>query len=227
MNYTNSPEFKAQDAKLMKAGFMSFCKNGIEGFYKGITDKPFVIDKSRGWSIHYGFLNSFYPNPKIIVTVRDLRAIFASMEKNFRKNQDKDSGIIDHSQMIGTTTEKRIDVWANSQPVGLAIERLYQILKEGTAKNMLFIKFEDLTANPATELKRVYEFLELPYFNHDFNNVEQITVEDDNVYGMYGDHTIKKEVKPLPIDYNKILGKEACAWIKQNYKWFYDEFNYF
>ena len=29
-NYTNSPEFKAQDANLMKSGFLSFCKNGIE-----------------------------------------------------------------------------------------------------------------------------------------------------------------------------------------------------
>ncbi len=226
MNYSNSPEFKAQDTELMKAGFLSFCKDGLEGFYNGITDKKYILDKSRGWGIHYGFLSSFYPNPKIIVMIRDPRAIFASMEKNFRKNQDKDSGIVDHANMIGTTTEKRIDVWAASQPVGLAMERLYQIVKEGLNKNMLIVKFEDLTSNPKNEIKRVYDYLELPYFEHDFNNIEQITVEDDAVYGIYGDHTIKKEIKPIPKDYNQVLGKSASDWIKNHYKWFYDEFGY-
>ena len=33
-NYTNSPEFKAQDAELMKDGFLNFCKEGMYGFYK-------------------------------------------------------------------------------------------------------------------------------------------------------------------------------------------------
>ena len=32
-NYTNSPEFKAQDKDVMKTGFLSFCREGINGFY--------------------------------------------------------------------------------------------------------------------------------------------------------------------------------------------------
>ena len=110
-NYSNSPEFKAQDGQLMQNGFKQFCLYGMSGFFNGITNKPYVLDKSRGWGIHYGFLNSFYPNPKIICMVRDPRAIFASMEKNYRKNQDKDPGILNHSKMINTTTQKRVETW--------------------------------------------------------------------------------------------------------------------
>jgi sulfotransferase len=51
-NYTNSPEFKAQDQDLMKKGFLSFCRNGVEGFFHAITDKPYILDKSRGWGVH-------------------------------------------------------------------------------------------------------------------------------------------------------------------------------
>ena len=58
-NYTNSKEFNAQDAELMKKGFLSFCNNGINGFFDGITDKPYVLDKSRGWGYYRNFLNSF------------------------------------------------------------------------------------------------------------------------------------------------------------------------
>lgn len=226
-NYTNSPEFKAQDPEEMRKGFLTFCNYGIHGFFNAVTDKPYVLDKSRGWGVHYGFLNSFYPNPKVICMVRDLRGIFASMEKNFRKNQHMDSGIVNHAQMQGTTTEKRIDVWAQSQPVGLAIERLYQVFKEGINQNMLFVKFEDFCSNPKTEMERIYGYLELPYFEHDFNNVEQITKEDDAVYGIYGDHKIKNKIEPLKIDYKEVLGVNASNWIKTNYKWFYDEFGYF
>jgi sulfotransferase len=226
-NYTNSPEFKAQDPSLMRAGFSGFCHDGVLGFFNAVTDKQYVLDKSRGWGVHYGFLNSFYPDPKIICMVRDLRGIFASMEKNFRKNQHMDSGIVDHANMIGTTTEKRIDVWAQSQPVGLAIERLSQVFKEGINQKMLFVKYEDLTSNPKTELERIYDYLEVPRFEHDFDNVEQITQEDDSVYGIYGDHRIRKKIVPLKQDYKEVLGLGASNWIKTTYKWFYDEFKYY
>ena len=33
--YSNGAEFKAQDPALMRDGFMSFCKNGLEGFFDG------------------------------------------------------------------------------------------------------------------------------------------------------------------------------------------------
>lgn len=226
-NYTSSPEFKAQDSELMKQGFLNFCNQGMLGFFNGVTDKPYVLDKSRGWGIHYGFLNSFYPEPKIICMVRDLRGIFASMEKNFRKSQHMDSGVVNHAQMQGTTTEKRIDIWSQSQPVGLAVERLYQVFKEGINNKMLFVKFEDFTSNPKKEMERIYKYLELPYFEHDFNNVEQITQEDDSVYGIYGDHNIKSKIEPLKLDYKEVLGTPACNWIKQKHQWFYDQFGYF
>jgi sulfotransferase len=225
-NYSNSPEFKAQDQNLMQEGFRSFCHGGVTSFFNAITDKPYVMDKSRGWGIHYGFLNFFYPDPKIVCMIRDPRAIFASMEKNFRKNQDKDIGIVDHSQMKGTTTEKRIDLWVSSPPVGLAMERLYQIIKEGIDKKMLFVKFEDFTKNPGKEMERIYDYLEVPNFEHDFDNVEQLTEEDDSVYGIYGDHTIRKKIEQTPIDYNQILGVQASNWIKNNYQWFYEYFGY-
>jgi sulfotransferase len=226
-NYTNSPEFKAQDTALMKSGFLGFCNAGVNGFFNAITEKPYVLDKSRGWGVHYRFLESFYPDAKVICMVRDLRGIFASMEKNFRKNQHLDSGIVDHSKLSGTTTEKRIDVWAASQPVGMAIERLSQIFKEGINKKMLFVRYEDLAKDPVKEMTRVYSYLGLPYFAHDFENIAQVTKEDDSVYGIYGDHQIRKTLSSPPSDWREVLGQHACDWIKNNYKWFYDEFKYY
>ncbi len=220
-NYSDSPEFKAQDSALMEKAWKGFCHDAMFGFFNAITDKKYVLDKSRGWGIHYDFLNFFYPDPKIICMLRDPIDIFCSLEKKFRQNQHKDVGIVNHTQMSGTTTEKRIDIWANSQPVGLAFERLYEMNRQGIGDKVLFIKYESLTLNPDHEMKRVYDYLGLPYFQHDFNNIEQVTQEDDDVYGIYGDHTIKPKLVPTKSNAKEVLGKAVCDWIKERYAWVY------
>lgn len=225
-NYTNSHEFKAQDADLMRKGFQAFCHEGMKGYYNAITDRKYIVDKSRGWGIHYDFLNFINPEPKIICMVRDLRDVFASMEKNYRKNPDKADGILDWSKMQGTTVPKRIDIWAQGPPVGMAIERLGEIFRMGINSKMLFVKFEDLCLHPNTELTRIYNYLNIPSFKHDFDNVEQVTKEDDEVYGAFGDHNIRMKVEPVPSKARQLLGKDVVDWIWNNYKWFFDEFKY-
>ncbi len=225
-NYTKDNAFLAQDSELMKKGWLNFCRHGVEGFFNGITNKKYVVDKSRGWGIHYNFLNSFYPNPKIVCMVRDLRSIYASMEKKFRKNQDKDSGIVNWTEMKGTTTAKRVDHWAQTPPIGIAVERLKQMIDEDIDKNILFIRFEDLTTNSQIELNRVYDFFSVDKYQHDFQNIEQITQEDDMVHGIFGDHTIRKEVQPVPEQHNEYLGQELSQNIVNTYPWFYEYFNY-
>ena len=64
------------------------------------------------------------------------------------------------------------------------MERLQETLRQGIDQKMLFIRYEDLCANPRLELERFYSYLGLPYCPvHDFNHVEQITVEDDECMG--------------------------------------------
>lgn len=225
-NYTNSPEFKAQDEELMKGAFRSFCSSGFAAYYNALTDKKYVVDKSRGWGYYQDFLNFFYPNPKIICMVRDPRSIFSSMEKNYRKNPDKAKMMTNDAEMRNITTEQRIDTWANSQPVGLAFQRLHEIIRSNKDKNMLFIKYEDLTKKPQKVMDSVYNYLEVDSFQHNFDHIDQITSEDDAVYGIFGDHNIKNKLEHTDPDYNSILGVNASLWVKQNYQWFFDYFQY-
>ena len=225
--YTNLPEFKAQDRNITGKALNGYYRAGLEGYFNSITNKPYIIDKCRGWSINYDFLNAFYENPKIICMIRDPRDIFTSMENNYRKNQDLDIPIVDITKLRGTTVEKRIDYFAANMPVGLAFDRMRDAVSQNIHKNMLFIKFEDLTENPQAEMNKVYDYLGLPRFEHDFNNVEQITQENDSIHGPFGDHKIRREVKPIKSKAIEMLGAPACQWIRKNYDWFYNEFKYY
>ena len=225
-NYTESPEFKAQDAATMKQAFAGFCREGIHGFYNAITDKPYILDKSRGHFAHYGFIDSFYPNPKIICLVRHLPDMITSMEKKFRQNQHKSNPILNHATMQGTTTPKRVDLWFSSPPIGLAVERLGEAMRQGIDKKMLFIKYESLCLYPEQEMQRVYDYLEIPPARHDYSNIAQTTQEDDAVYGFEDLHTIRPRLEMNTSDAQQILGKDVCDWMKKTYSWYYEYFGY-
>lgn len=227
-NYSMSPEFKAQDSELMQKGYHAFCREGMNAFYNAITDKKYVVDKSRGWGIHYDFMNMLHPQPKIVCMVRDLRDIFASMENIFRNNPDKQNEILDWSKGQGTSVPKRIDIWGQNPPIGIAIERLSEIFRMGIDNKILFIKFEDLCLYPETTMIKVYEYFGIPYYKHDFDNIQQVTKEDDEVYGSFYDHKIRTKLSPVPSRAKQLLGKDVTDWIynSENYKWFFERFKY-
>lgn len=224
--FSNGLEFKAQDQKLMEDGFRGMLREGLYGFYNAITDRPYVIEKSRGWGMERDFIHEFDPNPKIICMVRDVRAIYSSLEKKYRSNPLVDTNVANWGNLSGTTTDKRMIVWSNNPPIGPSMDRLYQTLVQGTHQYILFIKFEELCLDPDSQMKRVYEYLELPYFEHDFKNIPQYSVEDDKWYGIFGDHSIRGELKPVPNDFREVLGPNACKIIVDTYPWFFNDFGY-
>ena len=227
-NFSTSPEFKAQDAQLMEKGFINFCKQGMEGYFNGITDKKYIMDKSRGWGVYRPFLESFYPDPKVICLVRDLRSVVASYEKIYRKNPLKHDPIRDDSTGRGTIVHKRVDEWmAATNTIGRAVERIQESMRLGHDSKMLFVRYEDLCLNPEFEMRKVYEFLGLPQFEHDFDNIQQITKEDDEVYGLTSDlHTIRPSLSLNQPDFKQVLGVDICNWLYDTYKWYFDRFNY-
>jgi sulfotransferase len=226
-HFNNATEFKAQDLDLMDAGKNGFYRSGMFGFYNNITDRKYVIDKCRGWSVTYDFVNHFYPNPKIIIMVRDLRAIVSSLEKKFRQNQHLENGIQNWNEMKGTTVDKRVDLYlSEAPPLNAPIDVIYDVILRKIAQKCLFIKFEDFTVDPESQMKRIYDYIEIPYYKHDFNNVQQFTYENDVFYRPFGEHFVRGKIEPVPDDYLSVLGKHNCDYITQKYAWYYKAFNY-
>jgi len=224
--YSTGDAFRAQDEIQMENAIKGYCKSAINGYFDSLTDRPYVIDKSRSWLGNYRFLDWFYEDPKIIVMVRDLRSIFSSMEKNFRKNPHKDPLIVNAAELKNMTTSARVNHFSVTPPVGPSIEWLFELIHQGLDKKVLFIKFEDLTTDPKKEINRIYRYLDIEPFEHDFNNIQQLTHENDVIHGIFGDHKIKNKISPVPDDYNVILGKGESDRIREHYDWFYQYFNY-
>ena len=226
IGYNGNKEAQAGDKEMWKSGFYTFCQAGLNAYIANLTDKPCILDKNRNWAASYPLLANIFPNPKIIFMVRDLRAVFASMEKKFRANPDIEDGTVNNMNLTGLTTQQRVEKWAMSHPIGHALPKLNQSILDKTAQKFLFIKYEELCTNPEPQLRSIYEYFELPYFQHNFNHIPQITIEDDTVHGIYGDHTIRNTLGMLPDDSKDVLGDYTYEWIYENFRWYFDIFGY-
>ena len=90
-----------------------------------------------------------------------------------------------------TTLEKRIDYWVATPPIGLALERIQEIIRMGIHSNILFIQYEDLCKQPKIEIEKFYDFIKISKNSKlNFDNIKQVTKENDQVYGIFGDHNI-------------------------------------
>lgn len=220
-------EVKSQNPILMENAFSEMCKYMAQGYYSALTTRPIVCDKTRSALHYYEWIEKWNPNPKMICIVRDLRSIIASMEKIYRNNKHRPIGPDNPSEMLNLTLGERAYYWIHSKPIGIALKRTLDAFQRGIYKNVLFIRYEDLTSNPENVMKIFYSYIEEPYFQHDFNNINKEVEEDDSHFGPYGSHKIAKQLKPSSEnDWADIIPKEIADDIVKNNKWYYDVFGY-
>lgn len=215
--YTQSNNVKAHDEIEMDTRFKAACKAAIEGWAQG--DGEIYIDKSRAWPQHFEFLENIGLKPYIIVTIRDLRAVLSSMEKLYRNNSlriDPVSG--------NTTTKNRVQVWGGGVPVGESANQIEDVFTRGLKDKICFVKYEDLVIKPFKVLSEIYEYIEEPEYQHEFNEIKQVTQEDDRLHGIPDLHVIRPELKAVPVDWEEVLGKELSDGIVQGAPWFYERF---
>jgi hypothetical protein len=112
--------------------------------------------------------------------------------------------------------ENRLDMWAGvGGPVGMAYNRIKDAQARGWGPQMHFVRYEMLTAKPAETMAAIYQFLGEELFQHDFENVAQVTTEDDRVYGFAHLHTIRPQVQAQPPSWPSILGSHADKYKNQ------------
>lgn len=174
----------------------------LQAYFQHV-DRPVCIDKNRYWAefLEMGAeLVGGRDRVKVLVTVRDLRDVTASFEKLYRKT----SGLGQLPQEAAMalkfkTALGRLQVFIDdAQPVGRAYNAIRDAVTRGWHDRMHFIDFEVLTRFPAKTMEGIYRFLDVSPHAHDFARVEQLTFEDDFVYGFKDLHVIRQKVEPQP-----------------------------
>lgn len=179
-------------------------------------EQEVIFDKSRAWPSHIENLtNILQRKPKILVTTRFMPAIIASCEKIWRKEIARHGYIPDGMH----TLKERVNYWCDgTQMVGSSYNVLKDAVQRGHKDCMYHIDFYNLSVNPRQVLQGIHDFLEEPWFEYDFNNVEQVIHEKDEFHGFSPNalHTIRPKVELPPADFVDVLGQELCYSLAQS-----------
>jgi len=223
--YTQAPEFLSQDKEIMDKAIAGYYKGGMDGYYNAITDKDYVVEKSFDWLGEFNLLEALYgEKPKIIVMVRDLCDVFASMEKGYQQNYLKEVLAVNWEKLENTTLTKRINTWGVTHPLGFSLDRCQDIVTSKKHNDVFFIKYEDFCKNPNVIMNNLYKYLEIPVYNHDYTNMKQFTNQSDTYYVF--NHNIKPILEKSSTNAEEIIGAAACATIRKEFEWFFKAFNY-
>jgi sulfotransferase len=185
-------------------------KSVMQTYHK--TDRPIVFDKNRGWTSHIEFIEKVTDKTaKIIACVRNLEDICTSFEKLYRKNRATGEIHGEFSNPKMKTLDGRITTFTSDEGVlGRPYVSLLDIIQRGLGDRILIFPYEEWTTNPQKWFRILYDFVEIDYYEHDFENIEQTIRENDAGYGWGSDlHEIKTgKLIPATSQADQIIGPD-------------------
>ena len=123
-----------------------------------------------------------YKRPfKCVVLLRDLMDVLASYMQWYTENPD--------------AFPNRYNLKNDDEKLGMIMNKEGAVAKDLEAiKNSYnytglchYVKYDNMVTNPEQEFRKIYKFLDEPYFNHRFDKVDQVNVNglsyDDRVVG--------------------------------------------
>lgn len=172
-------------------------KGLFESYYADYSEEV-IFDTNRGWTAKLPALLAVFPYTKVICLVRDLAWIMDSMERQFRNNPFENTRIFGNAQQRATVYS-RVEAMANPNGmVGYPWHALREACYSEHADRLLLVDYDLLVAKPQEVFKLLYGFIDEPYFEHEFDNVEYDAPEFDSDLGMKGLHRVHKVVAPRP-----------------------------
>ena len=169
-----------------------------DNYYKD-WPQPIIID--RGPVMTEGnlyLMQKHFKRPfKCIVLLRDTVDVLASYMKWYTENPDA------FVNKLANTDEEKLSIVMNKD--GAVAKDLEAIKNSYNYKDIChYVKYDDLVLQPEQEIRKVYQFMNLPYFNHRFQDLQQVEVNgmkyDDTVLGK-NMHNIRSTVEKVPNPY--------------------------
>jgi hypothetical protein len=177
-------------------------ENIIPSFY-GNDKEKYIIDKNFSWlDLHpYKILEYHLRSPiKIICPVRNIMEILASWNRlcdsDPQNKYDIEINKIDKTKR--NLSDKRADYFmtvGNSENgiVG-SIKNIKNFLYSELKENIMLVDYDDLTINTKQTINKIYEFLNISYFELDLLNLSTPHIYTDS-WGIKNHHKVKGTIQ--------------------------------
>ena len=192
--FQNYPDHQSLD-NVLDSVYVNYYKDWPQ---KYIIDRGPVMTKGN-----FGLMQKHFKKPfKCVVLIRDLMDVLASYMKWYTENSDA----FVNRYGCKDDDEKLSKIMNSKGAVAKDLEAIKNAFNYPEICH--FIKYDNLVQNPEEEIRKVYNFFQIPYYSgHYFENLKQISINgleyNDGIVGK-NMHTIRSEIKK---EYNPYIEK--------------------
>ena len=153
-----------------------------DNYYRNWPQK-IIIDRGPVMTTgNLALMQKHFKEPfKVIVLLRDLMDVLASYMQWYTKN----SNAFPNRFNCKNDEEKLMMLMNNKGAIAKDLEAIKNSYNYPGLCH--YVKYDDMVTQPEQEFRKIYQFLGEPYFNHRFNNLDQVSVNglsyDDKVVG--------------------------------------------
>ena len=168
----------------------------FDSFYKHNNEVCF--NTNRGWSASTSLLKDLFPDFKMIVCVRDVGWILDSFEQLNAKNPYTIKPMYHHQELGNIHDRCRILMGEIPNFGGYVHGPLINVQQSmfcNEVGQICYVDYETLVKFPESSMKQIYQFLGEPWYEHDFDNVEDSYDEFDEQAKISGLHTVRRKVE--------------------------------
>jgi sulfotransferase len=184
--------------------------------YYSDVENPVIFDKNRSWVDRMNYIEGYFGiQPKILYPVRNIDEILASFISMHRRNPYTGEGKISFMDEMLIKSNQPLNDDSRCQmlagPMGIlgqSYNGLKTVFEQGKQNSIHLIEYDDLINQPKETMEKIYDFLEEKYFEHDYQNIENIHREKDKeVYGLADMHEVRKSLNKVSEDPKKLLSE--------------------
>jgi len=220
---SESPFFLSQldvDFDLTYQRLLHISRSMINGWFEE-TDSLFVVDKSRHWLSFIETLHLIDPEFKMLVCLRDLTEIYGSIEA-----QHHQTLLLNFPDRTSSNHyyDRLEFLFQNDGVIGgplHGIQNLQYINNEDIKNRVCYIEFDALVHQPSSVMNTIYDWLEMPRFAFDPENLIVQPHESDSYYRFkYPHQTRPTVIPPSP----HLIAQQLKTDIHKRFAWFYETF---
>lgn len=195
--YQNFPDSRSLD---------NLISSSFDSYYKDWGAK-YIIDRGPwGTPVNLYLLQKHLKNDiKIICTVRDIVEIIASFIRISKdKLIDELNREVQNGLRFNESYKSEIELLCEivTRPNGQLEQflfSLHNLLKNENRKYLHLVEYSDLIQHPKREITKIYDFLSLPHFEHDYSKIGQFSINGIQ----YNDSLWKGELHNLDTEIRK------------------------
>jgi len=187
----------------------------IESYYKDVN-KPIIFDRRKGWinPPNVDLIKEYVGNnSKIIFTTRSIIEIMASLINIMKPSLIDEMNTRPFIQDTSLSLDDNLADFLVSEHsnLGATIKWAFESIDNPYNHGLIHIvKYEDLTNRPDFTINKIYDFLNIKRFKHDFNNIEKLEDYSDNEIGLPKDlHNIRKQISKSSLKVEDVLTKRT------------------